>query len=159
MRTRKERDRLYARFEGLAVKAANDVWEAYSGQIIGRAAGLDDVVQEARLLLIGSFATIRPRHGGCKTWVYRTVRGGLLNRFVSGSSQPSLVNLGEDYAKVLGKLPQTDPEALYFSEESDQVFCDLVLAGIPVEEARGRVGWDDKEYREAKRRIERELKI
>ena len=157
MRPGKKRDRLFARFEGLAVKAANDLWRAYSGQLRACSVDQEDVVQEARMLLLRCFDTIKPEHGGCSTWVYRTVHGRLMNRYVGGASRQPMANLGENSANLREKLPRTDDEPLYFIEGSDQVFVDLVLSGHTAGEAKAAMGWSEDEYLAAVGRIKREL--
>ena len=158
-RSQRERDKLFAQYEGLAEKAAGHVWGTWGKSLENRGYALDDLCQQAKLELLVLAAEAEDVGGGFPTYVWRTLTGSLRNVFVNAGilrdpsriSQEVLANLPDSSAKPPG-------ETVYYTVKGDvREFCDRMLAGDSELEARRAVGWTKAEQEKAMAGLRREL--
>jgi len=160
-RSRKQRDELYAEYEGLVIQAANDLWGTWAGGLAGTAVGLDDLCQEARAILLELCGTMdmRMRPERRRAWVGKSVRGRLLNLIKAKvypkvqTVQADLTNISLDSESFPADLPEI---SLTFSRD-EREFCQCMLAGDTEAEARRAVGWSKAEAAEALGRMRRAM--
>jgi len=161
-RSQRERDELFAQYEGLAEKAAGYVWGIWGRALDNRGHTLDDLRQQAKLDLLVLAEGAEDIGGGFPTYVWRTLTGSLRNVFVNSGI---LRDPGRIPQEVLANLPDSsakppDETVYYIGEGSPSAvdeFCQRVLAGDSELEARRAVGWTKAEQREAMAGLRREL--
>ena len=160
-RSRKDRDRLYAEYEGLAIQAANDLWGSWGGGLGGTAVGLDDLCQEARAILLELCGTmdLRLRPERRRAWVVRSVHGRLFN-LVKAEVYPKLQEVKADLANISldsESFPADLPEISLTFKGKDREFCRRILAGCSEAEARRATGWTKADAAAALARMRRAL--
>ena len=160
-RSKKECNRLFARYEGIAILAANRLWKQWGKGLAGSCLGLDDLCQESRVVLLDLCSTMDRRRGEskCRAWLVKSLRGRLFNLIraeVYPRIQQVSVNLGnfpdksEDFQATLPEFPLT------FNMKARE-FCRLVLSGDSEAQARRAVGWTKADQAKAMARLRQEL--
>ena len=158
-RSRKERDSLFARYEGLAIRVATDLWNTWEPGLRGTGTGLDDLCQDARAVLLELCDRMdRRRRGDGRPWLVKSLRGRLFN-LVKAKVYPKvqrvqadLSNFPDEEVDLSALLPDI---SLTFNRKTRE-FCQRILDGDSETEARRAVGWTKVEQREAMARLRRE---
>ncbi len=156
-RDREDRDRLYGQFEGLAVQQAARLWQKWRGGLRGTALGREDLLQEARAILLELCATmdLRRRPPRCRAWVMRSVRGRLFNLIRRQVyCQPTVTSCNLDNIPAdFPRFSLISPEILLTLRREDREFCERMLAGDTEKEACLAMGWTQADQRGAMGRI------
>lgn len=157
MRPRHCRDRLFAQFEWLAVKIAGDLWARWGLALGEHGVSWDDLRQEASIALLKTVEMLDLKRAVRfrRAYVSKCVRLRL-TKIVHARVYPRLVEVQAD-------LSSTSPEPEVKSEdflrigitlrEKDARFCEMLLAGFSVQDARRAVGWNRAQYEVAKVRL------
>ena len=170
MTERDERDRQYARLEGLAVKVATEFWQAHRDQLRAVSTEIGDVLQDAKTSLLTLLDEGRVDMGRypqeVASYVCRSVRGILHNTHLGGKEVQTMVRISPEFAETLaseGKIPESSPQidldSLLFLEDIDKTICGMVLSGMEFDEActaAGLIGPDARAR--VRRRLQRSLR-
>lgn len=160
-----DRDVLFARYEGLAVRAATRLWSAHGSSVRGSGSGLEDVVQQARLVLLEVVPKLDPayKEGQSATYVFRSVYSRLLQIFVRSLSARRSglnVNLGQFAIHVAEDRPVSAANPYILrgdASEVDRYLCELLADGCSVAAACRRVGLSRPQWRKARARIRKAM--
>ena len=162
-RSRKERNRIFEAYEGLAEKAAGSVWAGAAKSLSAHGIELDDLRQQAKIDLLEMASSAKDVGGGFPTYVWKTLTGLLKRRFISGGVMRDLDSISPE---VLVNMPDSSAkspcETVYYKWMAEgspkmQEFCRCILVGGSEAEARRAAGWTKAEAAEALARMRRAL--
>jgi len=160
-RSKQERLRLFTQYEGLAIRAATRLWSKWEPGLRGRCLGLDDLCQDARVILLELCGRMDRRRGerGCRAYLVKSLNGRLFN-LIRAEVYPKVPTVSADLRSFSDKLEEFPPTLPDFSLTFNQrtaLFCSRMLAGDSEAEARRAVGWTRADQREALAELRREL--
>jgi len=159
----KDQDVLFVSYEGLAIQAANDLWKMWEGGLRGGRIGLDDLCQESRAVLLELLPKLKNStytQEQRTAYIVKSVRGKLFN-LIKIEVYPRVREILMDLSAFPDTSVPLPDEIDYYADGNPPVwlgldrqwgrsthdFCQRILVGDSLAQARRAVGWTKKRMR------------